>query len=74
MAIILEEAQTELAAARAALADARDGEQEIKDRKSKPASLQELLNEVKFWNDMCNELEAQGTRTGRRVRGGTPSG
>lgn len=65
------QAETQLAAALAALADARDGELEIKDRKSKPASLKELQDEVKFWDDMVREKAASGSRTGPTMKGAT---
>ena len=70
--ISLADAQTQLAAAIAALADATDGEVEIKDRKSKPASLSDLMSAVDYWDAKVKELTAKGSRTGRRMRGGTP--
>ena len=63
------DAEANLAAAQAALVDARAGEVEIKDRKSKPATIPELLEEIKYWQAECNRLSG----TGRSVRGGTPA-
>ena len=73
MAIDLAEAQTQLAAAIDALARARKGEYKVRDRETKPASLAELRDEVEYWDQKCLELGAKGSRSGRRVRGGTPT-
>lgn len=71
--ISLSDATTQLAAAIAALADARDGEQEIKDRKSKPASLKDLRDEIDYWDNKVKELTAKGSRTGPIMKGATPA-
>ena len=71
--ITLEQAQTELTNALANLTAVRKGEFEVRDRKVKPPTLADAQADVAYWDDKCRELEARGTRTGRRMRGGTPT-
>lgn len=66
-------AQANLDAAIAALADARDGELKIKDRGSKPATVSELIDEVKFWKAEVRESVSRGSRTGPTMKGATPA-
>ncbi len=74
MALTLAIAEAKLQDALDALDDSLAGDVEIKDRKSKPATLGELQDAIDYWNKKCLELGAQGTRTGRRVRGATQPG
>ena len=71
--ITLAQAETQLAAALAALASARKGEVKIKDRSKKPATLSELREEVDYWDNKVKELAAKGSRTGPTMKGATPA-
>jgi len=72
--ITLAQAQAQLDAHIAALTALTTGglqETEIVGRKVKLLDLGEIRESIKFWNSECERLEAKGTRTGRRARGGT---
>jgi hypothetical protein len=67
------QAETELQNALDTLTAVRKGEFQVRDRKVKPPTLEEAMAEVKFWDEMVRKKSAEGTRTGRRMRGGTPT-
>lgn len=46
---------------------------EIQGRKVVYTNLSTLNNAIDYWDNKVKELDAQGSRTGRRMRGGTPA-
>ncbi len=74
MAITLAIAQARLTEYLAAEAAVLSGQEfEIRDRKFKHADLAEIREGIDYWNTKCLELGVKGSRTGRRMRGGTPT-
>lgn len=67
------DAETELARSIAARAAILKGEFQVRDRKVKPPTLDELTKDIEYWRGIVREESAKGTRTGRRMRGGTPT-
>ena len=67
------QAETELQNALDTLTAVRKGEFQVRDRKVKPPTLDEAQADVDYWDKKCREIEIRGTRTGRRMRGGTPT-
>ena len=66
-------AEAKLAEALAAHASALRGETSARDRGKKPPTLDELLNDIQYWDEKVRELTVKGSRTGRRMRGATPT-
>lgn len=74
--LTLEDAEDILAALIAAqieLAGSGQSAVEILGKKVTFVNLTTIQNSIDFWDQKCIELAARGSRTGRRVRGGTPS-
>ncbi len=74
--ITLDQAEAQLAAllaAQTALISSGLSETEVFGKKIKKHDMKALGELIDYWDKKVSQLTAKGTRTGRRVRGATPT-